>query len=83
MQFTDDKASTVRDLGKPPVLLQANKVKLALKSPYWQTLKVYALNLRGQRMNAINLKQTNTSIEFELDIQKLKHGATTYFEITV
>lgn len=83
MQFTDDKASTERDLGKPPVLLQANKVKLALKSPYWQTLKVYALNLRGQRMNAINLKQTNTSIEFELDIQKLKHGATTYFEITV
>lgn len=83
MQFTDDNASTVRDLGKPPVMLQANKVKLALKSPYWQTLKVYALNLRGQRMNAINLKQTNTSIEFELDIQKLKHGATTYFEITV
>lgn len=83
MQFTDGTASAVRNLGKPPVLLQANKVKLAFKSPYRQKLKVYALNLRGQRMSAINLKQTDTSIEFELDIQQLKHGATTYFEITV
>lgn len=83
MQFTDGTASTVRDLGKPPVLLQANKIKLALKSPYRQKLKVYALNLSGHRMSAINLKQTDTSIEFELDIQQLKHGATTYFEITV
>jgi hypothetical protein len=83
MQFTDGTSSTMRNLGKPPVLLQANKIKLALKSPYRQKLKVYALNLRGQRMSAINLKQTDTSIEFELDIQQLKHGATTYFEITV
>lgn len=83
MQFTDATASTLLNLGKPPVLLQANKVKIALKNSNKHNLKVYALNLRGQRMDAINLKQTETSIEFELDIRQLKHGATTYFEITV
>jgi hypothetical protein len=83
MQFTDSSASTVKHLGKPPVVIQANKVKLALKSPYKQSFKVYSLNLRGERMQAIPLKKTDTSIEFELDIQQLKHGATTYFEISV
>lgn len=83
MQFTDSTASTLRDLGKPPVLLQANKVKVALKTPHANALKLYALNLQGQRMHAINLKQTANSITFELDIQQLKHGPTTYFEISV
>jgi hypothetical protein len=83
MRFTDSTANTATSLGKPPVMMLANKIKLALKSPHTKNLKVYSLNLRGQRMDAINLKQTETSIEFELDIQQLKHGATTYFEITV
>jgi hypothetical protein len=83
MRFTDTTANTATSLGKPPVILLANKIKLAIKSPHKQHFKVYSLNLRGQRMDAINLKQTETSIEFELDIQQLKHGATTYFEITV
>ena len=83
MQFSDSANSTALSLGKPPVLIRAVKVKLALQSPHKSLLKVYSTNLRGQRKNAINLKQTNTSIEFELDISKLSHGATTYFEISV
>mgnify|MGYP000851183575 CR=1 FL=1 len=83
MQFTDGTENTIRHLGKPPVLIQANKIKLAVKTPHKQVLKLYSLNLRGQRMDAIPLKQTATSVEFELDIHQLSHGATTYFEISV
>lgn len=83
MQFTDSSESTVRDLGQAPVVIRKNKVRISLKSLYFAQLKVYSLNLRGERMDAINLKQTRTSIEFELDISRLSHGATTYFEISV
>lgn len=83
MVFDDVAKTTLSDLGKPPVLIRVAKVKLALKTPYKNLLKVFSTNLRGQRQDAINLKQTESSIEFELDISKLTHGATTYFEISV
>lgn len=83
MQFTDGTESTAHHLGQPPVLIRKNKVKIAFKSPYSSQIKVYSVNLRGERVDAINLKQTQTSIEFELDISRLSHGATTYFEISV
>jgi hypothetical protein len=83
MQFTDGTESTIRDLGKTPVLVQANKVKVSVKSPHQKSLKLYSLNLRGQRMDTIHATQTTTGIAFELDIQQLSHGATTYFELAV
>lgn len=83
MRFADTDNVTVTSFGKPPVLILANKVTLALRNSNASQLKVYSTNLRGQRMDAIKLKQTNTTIEFELDIRQLTHGATTYFEITV
>jgi hypothetical protein len=64
-------------------LIRSAKVKIALKNTNKNQLKVFSTNLRGQRQDAINVQQTNTSIEFELDISKLTHGATTYFEISV
>ena len=82
MTFEDEANTTLINLGKAPVLIRAAKVKLALKTPYKNALKVFSTNLRGQRQDAINLKQTASSIEFELDISKLTHGATTYFEIS-
>jgi hypothetical protein len=83
MRFSDEAKATSLDLGKPPVLIRATKIKLTLKNANKSQLKVFSTNLRGQRQDAINVKQTDTSIEFELDISKLTHGATTYFEISV
>lgn len=83
MRFADPNNVTATSLGRPPVLILANKVTLALHNTNAPQLKVFSTNLRGQRMDAINLKQTDTTIEFEVDIRKLSHGATTYFEISV
>jgi hypothetical protein len=83
MQFSDADSTIASSIGKPPVIMLANKVKLSLDNVNAPHLKVYSTNLRGQRMDAIKLKQTSSNIEFELDISKLSHGATTYFEITV
>jgi hypothetical protein len=83
MRFSDEAETTSLDLGKPPVIIRVARMKLALKNANKSQLKVFSINLRGQRQDAINVKQTDSSIEFELDISKLRHGATTYFEITV
>ncbi len=83
MHFSDSTETLVLDLGKKPVIIKTAKIKLALKNVNKGQLKVFSTNLRGQRQDAINVKQTDTSIEFELDISKLSHGATTYFEISV
>jgi len=83
MRFSNDAKTNALDLGKSPVLIRATKIKLALKNSNKDQLKVFSINLRGQRQDAINVKQADTRIEFELDISKLAHGATTYFEISV
>ncbi|HYN53305.1 MAG TPA: hypothetical protein VES38_01215 [Methylotenera sp.] len=83
MRFSDDAKTTLLDLGKKPVLVRSVKIKLALKNINKSQLKVFSTNLSGQRQDAIKLKQTDTTIEFELDTGKLTHGATTYFEISV
>ncbi|WP_020167623.1 MULTISPECIES: cellulase family glycosylhydrolase [Methylotenera] len=83
MQFSDATNETVTQLGKSPVLVRANKVKVALRNANQKQLKVFSTNLRGQRVDAIPVKQTPNTIEFEMDISKLSHGATTYFEISI
>ena len=83
MKFSDNAETTLLDLGKKPVLIRSTKVKIALKNTNKNQLKVFSTNLRGKRQDAINVQQTDTSIEFELDISKLTHGATTYFEISI
>jgi hypothetical protein len=70
--------------GNLPVLIRAAKVKLAIKKGNTKTLKVYSTDLRGKRRDLIPLiSQTSSKIEFELDINTLSHGATTYFEVTI
>ena len=91
MGFTDSTRTSLSnkaidgkpDFGKLPVLVRVAKVKLALKKSNTKTLKVYSVDLRGQRKQLIPItSQTPSKIEFELDISKLTQGATTYFEIS-
>jgi hypothetical protein len=83
MQFTDATNEVVTQLGKSPILVRANKVKIALRNTNQKQLKVFSNNLRGQRVDTIPVKQTPNAIEFELDIRNLTHGATTYFEVSI
>lgn len=87
MKFTDASNSTLLSLGTQPILIKPVKVKLRLNNTNSNMLKVYSTDLRGQRKDSIPVVKvkngTNyTAIEFELDIRKLSHGATTYFEIS-
>ena len=87
MKFTDETETTLEALGTQPILIKAVKVKIRLNNINSQLLKVYSVDLRGQRQDTIPvIKVKNNAgsviaIEFELDIRQLRHGATTYFEI--
>lgn len=87
MRFTDDTNSTLLALGTQPILIKPVKVKLRLNNINSHLLKVYSVDLRGQRQDSISVVKIKNSagsviaIEFELDIRQLRHGATTYFEI--
>ncbi|MES2579548.1 MAG: hypothetical protein V4552_03300 [Pseudomonadota bacterium] len=83
MKFSDTSNEMATQLGKSPVLIRANKVKIALRNTNQSQLKVFSINLRGQRVDKIPVKQTSNTIEIELDIRKLSHGATTYFEVSI
>lgn len=81
MRFADEAETTLKDLGKKPVLIRVAKFKLNLKNTHAATLKVYSTNLRGQRGDAIPVAQDADVLTVMLDTGKLKHGPTTYFEV--
>jgi hypothetical protein len=82
MRFSDGAETTLADLGTGPVLLEARRVRLTLRTSQAASLRVYAVNLRGQRGDAIAVQRSGDSISFLLDTATLKQGPTTYFEIT-
>lgn len=83
MRFSDADETILQDIGKLPIIIKAVKVKLALKTPYKNQLRIFSVNLRGQRQDVIPVKKSVDGIEFELDISQLSHGATTYFEVAI
>jgi hypothetical protein len=94
MSFKDAEGTTLENLGTQPVLVKPVKVNLTLKNNNSLNLKLYSVNFRGVRVDSLPLARTGcnatstnpatkcTGIEFELDITKLSHGATTYFELS-
>lgn len=81
MLFTDAAETTLRDLGRMPVLIRAARVELTLRSPYADRLQVYSTTLRGKRGDAISARREPGRLHFVLDTSQLSHGPTTYFEI--
>jgi hypothetical protein len=82
MRFSDGAETTLADLGTGPVLIEARRVRLTLRTSQAAALRVYAVNLRGQRGDPIAVQRSGDSISFLLDTAALKQGPTTYFEIT-
>lgn len=81
MRFMDEAETTLKALGKKPVLMRVAKFKLNLKNTNAATLKVYSTTLGGQRGDAIPVAQDVDGLTVMLDTGKLKHGPTTYFEV--
>jgi len=82
MRFSDAAETTLAELGTGPVLIEARRVRLQLRNSHAAALRVYAVNLRGQRGDLIAVQRGADSISFLLDTAALKQGPTTYFEIT-
>ncbi|MRW93038.1 hypothetical protein GJ699_23855 [Duganella sp. FT80W] len=82
MRFSDAAETTLADLGTGPVQIEARRVRLKLQNSHAATLRVYAVNLRGQRGDLIAVQRSGDSISFLLDTAALKQGPTTYFEVT-
>jgi len=81
MRFMDAAETTLKDLGKKPILMRVAKFKLNFKNTHAASLKVYSTTLRGQRGDAIPVTQNADGLTVMLDTAKLNHGPTTYFEI--
>ncbi|MFA5983232.1 MAG: hypothetical protein WC782_04370 [Methylococcaceae bacterium] len=83
MQFKDQAETTLQELGKKPILIKSARIKLRLKNHFHAQLKVFSNTLTGKRAELIKTEQEPEGISFILDTNKLAHGPTTYFEISI
>lgn len=82
MRFSDAAETTLVEFGTGPVVIEARRVRIKLNNPNAGVLRVYAVNLRGQRGDQLAVQRSGDSISFLLDTGALKQGPTTYFEVT-
>lgn len=86
MLFNDASSTTLHHLGTQPILIKPAKLKVALENSNSKELKVWAIDLRGKRVELIPVKRIKNKnnnyykIEFEVNTHQLK-TPTTYFEI--
>jgi len=81
MKFADKAETMVLDIGKKPITMRTIEIQFRLKNTNKSALKVYSVNLRGQRMDQLPVKVTDNGIEVILNTNILTHGPTPYFEI--
>jgi hypothetical protein len=81
MHFSDTADTILADLGTSPVQIRTTSMWLKLKTPYKNQIKVFSVNLRGQRGDSISVTQEKDGISFHINTAKLSHGPTTYFEV--
>lgn len=81
MKFADAEETMLQDIGKQPVLLRTVSVQIHLRNTNNKNLKVYATNLRGQRVSELPVKVTTDGVEVVLDTHILPNGPTPFFEI--
>jgi hypothetical protein len=82
MRFGDSDESTLLDLGHLPVLLRAARLTIFLAHEHPERLKLYSTTLTGKRADSIPIEPVPGGVRFILDTNTLRHGITTYFEIT-
>ena len=71
MSFTDEDMVSLINIGKPPVLVETGKYKVALSTPHWKQMRLWALNMDGSRLQELPLKKSDGRIEAEIDTSKL------------
>ena len=81
MIFDDAEMTSLIDIGKPPLLVETGKFKVALSTPYWKAMRLWALNMDGTRLKEIPLKKSEGKIEAEIDTSSLPIPSV-FFELS-
>ena len=81
MTFDDAEMTGLIDIGKPPLLVETGKFKVALSTPRWKAMRLWALNMDGTRLKAIPLKKSEGRIEAEIDTSSLPIPSV-FFELS-
>ena len=58
MTFVDAEMTGLIDIGKSPLLVETGKFMVALSTPRWKAMRLWALNMDGTRLKEIPLKKS-------------------------
>jgi hypothetical protein len=78
--FSGDRKQLLR-LGKLPVLIKNQSVILSIENKNYKNLKLYALNMKGQRVETLPFKVKKNGVVVTLNLSELKNGPTAFFEL--
>lgn len=77
----DQTGVYLRVIGTLPILYQCGEYEIQIRRA--EKLRCYALSLTGERKEEVPLVHTGDGSTFTLDMAKLKHGPTPFFELIV
>lgn len=80
MELSADQ-STVRKVGKAPMILRTGQLELQLNLPAGKRYRLYPLRSDGLRREGIPLTKSGSGYRLELDTAALPHGPTGVFEL--
>ena len=75
----DPSGVHLRVIGTLPILYQCGEYEIEIRRA--EKLRCYALSLTGERKEEIPLVRSADGWKFALDMAKLKHGPTPFFEV--
>ncbi len=81
MVFDDKDMVTLRNIGTSPVIVQTGKFDVSVKNKNASKLKVWALNLSGERVEEIPVSVKDGEVQLKIDTAALKKGPSVFFEL--
>ena len=82
MEVTPDRTKMFNH-GTLPVLMKVGRLDAALQNTHGKNMALYALGLNGERRERLPLTWEDGRLKIHLDTASLKHGPTSFFELTV
>ncbi len=82
MELTPDR-TMMFDYGTLPTLTKVGRLDATLQNAHGKDMALYALGLNGARRERLPLAWEEGRLKIHLDTASLKHGPTSFFELTV
>jgi hypothetical protein len=81
MVVTPDR-TRLFNYGTLPVLMKVGRLDATLQNAHGKSMALYALGLNGERRERLPLACEEGRLKIHLDTASLKHGPTSFFELT-